>query len=161
MGNWRGFSLFLVILIVGFILFLLFFIFVARANNQISVEANIISQDRYTMISVEDSYLYFGNVSKGGSSSSESTCINNTGSEDVNVEFDISPSGGFSNYVFMRNYSSGSYVPLEQYNLFLGTSGSERRKCVRFIINITDYAAPIYSPITNYQANITAIAVPV
>jgi hypothetical protein len=158
MRNWRGFSV--VLLIVLFVIFFSFVFFV-NANNQISVEAGILSSDQYTMINAEDSYLYFGNISKGEASSSQSTCINNTGTNDVSLSFSVVGGGSFSNYLFIKNYSGGNYSSLGSYALSLGTSSSDRRKCVRFILNLTDYSSPIYSSFTSYRANVTISAVPI
>ena len=151
-----GFSVVLVI-----VLFVIFFVFFVNADNKIAVEAGVLSSDQYTMISAEDSYLYFGNISKGEASSSQSTCINNTGTNEVSLSFSVEGGGSFSNYLFIKNYSGGSYGTLGSYTIVLGTSSSDRRKCVRFILNLTDYSDPIYSSFTSYRANITISAVPI
>jgi len=157
MRNLVGFSVVLAIVLVG-----IFLVVFARANNIVTLEANIISSDQYTMIEVEDSYLSFGNISKGYLSSSKYTCINNTGTMEVIVTLDLtSADSEFSNYLTARRYNSGVYDAINKFNVTLGTSSSERRKCVQFILNLANYTEPIYSPIINYRANITIRAVPV
>ena len=152
-----GFSVVLAIVLVG-----IFLVVFARANNIVTLEANIISSDQYTMIEVEDSYLSFGNISKGYLSSSKYTCINNTGTMEVIVTLDLtSADSEFSNYLTARRYNSGVYDAINKFNVTLGTSSSERRKCVQFILNLANYTEPIYSPIINYRANITIRAVPI
>ena len=152
-----GFSVVLAIVLVG-----IFLVVFARANNIVTLEANIISSDQYTMIEVEDSYLSFGNISKGDLSSSKYTCINNTGTMEVIVTLDLtSADSEFSNYLTARRYNSGVYDAINKFNVTLGTSSSERRKCVQFILNLANYTEPIYSPIINYRANITIRAVPI
>jgi len=157
MRNLVGFSVVLAIVLVG-----IFLVVFARANNIVTLEANIISSDQYTMIEVEDSYLSFGNISKGYLSSSKYTCINNTGTMEVIVTLDLtSADSEFSNYLTARRYNSGVYDAINKFNVTLGTSSSERRKCVQFILNLANYTEPIYSPIINYRANITIRAVPI
>jgi len=158
MRNLAGFSFVFVIVIFG----IFYFMFFVNANNIVTLEANIISSDQYTMIEVEDSYLSFGNISKGYLSSSKYTCINNTGTMEVIVTLDLtSADSEFSNYLTARRYNSGVYDTINKFNVTLGTSSSERRKCVQFILNLANYTEPIYSPIINYRANITIRAVPV
>lgn len=148
----------------GLILFLLalgMLGYFASAANTIKVEANIMSQDSYLMIDVDNDSIHFGNLSRGQVSSAHKICVNNTGTEDAVVTPELSDDydGLIFDYIYVKRYgdSDSTYKPIGQFN---ATINHESSRCLWFRLDLSDYTEPIYADIIGHNTNITINAVP-
>lgn len=157
MGNKLGFSVFL-----GIILICLFGFFV-RANNQISVGADIKSTESYTSFDVYPNNISFGQISRGGSSERFKVSLNNTGTQDIKINFLLN-GGNYTqkifDYIYIRKTpgSDASYVKIANFNFTLLKGDNQD---IYFVLNLTSYPDPIYGDMIGHQTNITTVAVPV
>lgn len=155
MGLKLFFSILIFLLLVG-----ITFMALGVADDTIIVEADVKASDSFTAIEVDKNYINFGIVSKT-IARYDTININNTGSEDVNITFELQNySGKIFEYIYVRKSpgSPSDYLPIKQFSVVVNSDDGNGQD-LRFILNLSKYPSPIYQD-AHLIANITIKAMP-
>ncbi|MEI6850283.1 MAG: hypothetical protein WCK29_04565 [archaeon] len=154
-GNIRKTALFVAILLVFSGL-----IYLVSASDTMTVEANIISSNNVSIISVEvPDYLFFGNVSNGGTSEELKVYINNTGNVDISVAPQlINSSEQIFDNLYFRKYktSNGSAVPFSRIGSFNIDVTKNASAYFYVILDLSNYTGT--NNIMGHRTNVKFIA---
>ena len=132
----------------------------ASAGNVVTVQANIIGNASYIMIEAYPNLVDFGSIRTGNQSKEIKVCVNNTGTENVDIR-PVLPedySGDFLKYVYIRKFNSGttSHQKIGQYSTPLSANSSV---CLWFKLDLRNYTDFVPWDV-NEVAEVTVRAVP-